>query len=291
MCAPIRSTPVTVFVVIFVVGMAVALIAIAIGALQRGRRLLPRWQAAAEELGISPPPPMGGAPKLAISGTVGAWGLSIAEKMRDDETVLVYDLDGLAGLPRGFAVKAEHRGSQMPVIGKLFSGGQAQVDTGDVRFDQEFVVVGHDPDEVRAFLTEERRRALQSLAESCPRFRLKGAEVTYRFDGSTEMIDDLARPAHAMLDAARVLTAGGVDAAWSATPVGGPATPQGEVFPGLGDAPAGPTAAQAMEPVAPTSDRGDAAATPTGVVFPAPDGEGEEPDVDASAADQRPGSG
>lgn len=234
-------------VVIFVVGMAAALISIAVAGFQRGRLLLPRWQAAAKELGIAPPPPMGGAPKLAISGTIGAWGLSIAEKMRDDETVIAYDLDGLAGLPRGFAVKAEHRGSQMPVIGKLFSGGRAQVDTGDVRFDQEFVVVGDDPDEVREFLTEERRRALLSLAESCPEFRLKGADLTYRFDGGTALIDDLARPAHAMLDAARVLT---TDSAVAPLPAG-------EVFPGPGEVspcPHGGAVFPTPGPVDPTTD-------------------------------------
>ncbi len=274
--APVRSRPVVVIVVLFIVCMAVAVISIASLSIQRGRRLLPLWVAAAHDLGVSPPPPMGGTPRLAIAGSVEEWHLSIAEGTHDDETIISYELEGLERLPLGFTVKAEHRASQMPVVGKLFSGGQAQVDTGDPRFDQEFIIVGQDPDEVREFLTEERRRALLGLAESCPKFRLTRGDLTYRFTGGTEKIDDLARPAHAMIDAARALTAAGESV-----------PPVGEVFPGPGDAPAEPATAQAEEPVALASDAGETSPpSPAGVVFPAPD-----PAVEAATDDQLPHSG
>ena len=74
----------------------------------------------------------------------------------------------------------------MPVVGKLFSGGREQVDSGDEHFDTSFIVTGVDPDDVRTFLTDQRRRSLVWLAQECPDFELKRGELRYQFHDSSE---------------------------------------------------------------------------------------------------------
>ncbi|MFN3216188.1 MAG: hypothetical protein ACE367_06810 [Acidimicrobiales bacterium] len=207
------------------------LVAGVVSAVQRRSRLQPLWARAAADLGL-PPPTGGPLADPSISGRVDGRHLTVRERSGDDKVWIEYELAILRSLPAGLTISSEHLGSRIPVLGKLFSGGREQVETGDGAFDEAFIVTGDDSDEVRAFLTDERRTCLVRLAQECPGFELKRGELTYRFNDRSEKIADLARPAHAMVAAARVLSPSGAGSASHRGRAGDGEAAAGQIFPG-----------------------------------------------------------
>lgn len=186
------------------IGVIVVVIAF-VGWFNRRARLAPVWARAAEDLGLPPPPRKGFLARPSMSGTVDGRRLRVRERADDESSWIDYDLGVLHGLPSGLTIKTAHIGSRVPVVGTLLSGGRHHIETGDDRFDRSFVVTGDAPSAVRDFLTEERRAVLVWLGQECPGFRLKNGELKYRFGGDSDEIGNVARPAHAMIEAARVL--------------------------------------------------------------------------------------
>jgi hypothetical protein len=206
------------------------LIAVVVSAVNRRSRLQPVWARAAADLGL-PPPAGGPLADPSIAGSVDGRHLSVRERSDNGTNWIEYELAILRGLPVGLTIRSEHAGSRMPVVGKLFSGGRQQVDTGDEHFDTSFIVTGDHPDDVRSFLTDERRRSLVWLAQECPDFELKRGELKYRFNDCSEKIDDLTRPARAMIEVARVLSPPGAGSASHRGRAGDDGAAAGQVFP------------------------------------------------------------
>lgn len=206
------------------------LVAVVVSTVQRRSRLQPLWARAAADLGL-PPPSGGPLASPSISGRVDGRHLTVRERSENDRNWIDYELAILRDLPAGLSIRSEHLGSRMPVVGKLFSGGREQVDTGDEAFDEAFLVTGDDPDEVRRFLSDERRDCLARLAVDCPDFELRRGELQYRFNDRSERIGDLARPARAMIAAARVLSPAGAGSASHRGRAGDDEAAAGQVFP------------------------------------------------------------
>jgi hypothetical protein len=190
---------------LFLLLAAIVVVAALVSWFGRRERLAPVWARAAEDLGLPPPPRKGFLARPSLSGTVDGRRLRVRERADNESDWIDYELGVLHGLPSGLTIKTAHVGSRVPVVGTLLSGGRTHIETGDDRFDRSFVVVGDDPAEARDFLTDERRAVLVWLAQECPGFRLKNGELKYRFGGDTDQIENVARPAHAMIEAARVL--------------------------------------------------------------------------------------
>lgn len=190
---------------LFLLLAAIVMVAALVSWFGRRERVGPIWARAAEDLGLPPPPRKGFLSRPSLSGSVDGRRLRVRERADNESDWIDYDLGVLHGLPSGLTIKTAHIGSRVPVVGTLLRGGRTHIETGDDRFDRSFVVTGDDPAAVQGFLTDERRAILVWLGQECPGFRLKNGELKYRFGGDTEQLGNIARPARAMIEAARVL--------------------------------------------------------------------------------------
>jgi hypothetical protein len=164
--------------------------AIVKNALQQGRQARHTWRAFAAAKGLREEQ-RGSPATIRLKGLNRGYPFVLERVVRrrgNSHQTFTHVHLSLMGLPRGLRIQ---RRTSLRRLARLLGGGD--IESGDDQFDQVFTVTGREPEDVRRFLTAERRQVLRESYEDLEDLRIDEGGLHWERRGVVRELEVLER--------------------------------------------------------------------------------------------------